>query len=61
MILPSAMAIGWGIGYLIDRLLGRCPVASIILTLVGAGAGFYEIVHILIPDRNSDAESPKQS
>ncbi|MBM3791613.1 MAG: hypothetical protein FJW35_14865 [Acidobacteria bacterium] len=48
LILPSSMAAGWLLGYfLIDRLFDSFPWGSIIATLTGAGAGFYEIVRIL--------------
>lgn len=52
MILPASMAGGWLLGYfLLDRYLHTSPWGSIILTLMGAGAGFYEIVRILAPKR----------
>jgi F0F1-type ATP synthase assembly protein I len=55
LILPASMAAGWVVGYfLIDRMLNFFPWGSIILTLLGAGAGFYEILRILIPKRNGD-------
>ena len=52
-ILPASMAGGWAMGYFVlDRFLHSFPWGSIILTLLGAGAGFYEIVKLLTPDRN---------
>ena len=58
-ILPASMAAGWLLGYCVfDRFLNSFPWGSIILTLLGAGAGFYEIVKILAPDRDqSDRHS----
>jgi F0F1-type ATP synthase assembly protein I len=57
-ILPASMAAGWIIGfYLVDNYLGTFPWASILLTLAGAGAGFYEIIRILVP-RNGDDKHP---
>lgn len=62
-ILPASMAAGWILGYfLVDRYLHIFPWGSIILTLLGAGAGFYEILEILAPngdkgDHASDGES----
>jgi len=45
------MAAGWMLGYfLVDHYLHIFPWGSIILTLLGAGAGFYEILRILGPD-----------
>jgi F0F1-type ATP synthase assembly protein I len=49
MILPASMAAGWIIGYaIVDRLFDLFPWGSIVLTLAGAGAGFYEIVRLLM-------------
>lgn len=54
-ILPASMAAGWIMGYfLVDRTLDMFPWGSILFTLLGAGAGFYEIVKILVPDRDQD-------
>ena len=48
MILPGSMAAGWLIGYyLLDRYLTRFPLGTLIMTLVGAVAGFYEILDLL--------------
>jgi F0F1-type ATP synthase assembly protein I len=54
-ILPGSMAAGWLVGYyLMDRYLTRYPWGSISLTLVGAAAGFYEIIRLLMSDRAGD-------
>jgi F0F1-type ATP synthase assembly protein I len=48
------MAVGWLIGYyLIDRYFATYPWGTAILVLLGAAAGFYEIVRILILDQRS--------
>jgi len=49
MILPASMLAGWILGYALDWLIGSFPIAAIVGTLLGAAAGFYEIVRILIP------------
>ncbi len=47
-ILPSGMGAGWLLGYyLVDRNFGSFPWGSLILTFIGAGVGFYEIVTLL--------------
>ena len=47
-ILPSSMAAGAALGYFaVDPVLGIYPWGTIVLTLAGAGAGFYQIVRIL--------------
>jgi hypothetical protein len=51
-ILPASMGAGWIVGYfLVDRVFGLFPWGSVVLTLLGAGAGFYEIVRLLMADR----------
>jgi F0F1-type ATP synthase assembly protein I len=48
VILPSSMAAGGMLGYyLLDRFLGIYPWGTILMTLFGAGAGFYQIVKLL--------------
>jgi F0F1-type ATP synthase assembly protein I len=48
------MAVGGLLGYyLIDRYFGVYPWGTVILVLLGAAAGFYEIVKILILDQRS--------
>ncbi len=52
MILPGSMAAGWVLGYyVLDRFLTKFPWGSLALTLVGAGAGFYEIISLLTGDQ----------
>lgn len=51
-ILPASMAAGWFLGYyLVDMPFGTFPWGSVSATLLGAGAGFYEIIQILAIDR----------
>ena len=58
MILPASMAAGWLLGYyVVDRYLSTFPWGSIVFTLIGAGAGFFEIVKILIPSRGQGDHS----
>ena len=55
MILPGSMAAGWFLGYyVLDRYVTRFPWGSLTLTLLGAGAGFYEIIRLLMHDQRSD-------
>jgi F0F1-type ATP synthase assembly protein I len=56
-ILPSTMAAGWILGYyLVDRPFSIYPWGSISLTLLGAGAGLYEIIRILTMDQRSKSD-----
>jgi F0F1-type ATP synthase assembly protein I len=60
MMLPAAMAAGWLLGFfLVDPYLHTFPWGIIILTLFGAGAGFYEILMILGPGRDHDERHHK--
>jgi hypothetical protein len=56
-VLPSCMAVGGLLGYyLIDRYFGVYPWGTVVLVLLGAAAGFYEIVKILILDQRSKGD-----
>ncbi len=58
MILPSSMGVGWLLGWLVDRMLGTFPIAAIVMTLFGAGAGFYQIYRILSQDEQKPDDQP---
>jgi hypothetical protein len=56
-VLPASMAAGWFLGYyVIDGIFGTYPWGAISLTLLGAGAGFYEIIRILAIDRQDSGD-----
>ena len=51
-VLPSSMAAGWLLGhYVVDYYLSSFPWGGLLLTLLGAGAGLYEVIRILISDQ----------
>ena len=53
-VLPSCMAAGGVLGYyVVDRYLNFYPWGTVIFVLLGAVAGFYEIMKILIADQRS--------
>jgi F0F1-type ATP synthase assembly protein I len=50
--LPGSMAVGWVFGhFVLDRFLSTSPWGTIAFTLLGAAAGFYEIIQILNADQ----------
>jgi F0F1-type ATP synthase assembly protein I len=56
-ILPSTMAAGGILGYyVVDPYLGTYPWGTVVLVLLGAAAGFYEIAKILILDQRSKGD-----
>jgi F0F1-type ATP synthase assembly protein I len=56
-ILPSCMAAGGFLGYyIVDRYLGIYPWGTVVFLLLGAAAGFYEIMRILIQDQRSKGD-----
>ena len=56
-VLPSCMAVGGILGYyLVDHYLATYPWGTVIFVLLGAAAGFYEIVKILILDQRSKGD-----
>jgi ATP synthase protein I len=42
-VLPAAIAAGAGLGWLVDRVLGTLPVATIVFGLLGFAAGVLQI------------------
>jgi len=58
VILPASMASGGMVGYFVlDRFLGIYPWGTILMTLFGAGAGFYQIVKLLNREKNDPDRS----
>jgi len=58
-IIPASMAAGWVVGhYIVDRYLDTNPWGGIVFILIGAAAGFYEIVQILAPSRQKPDDPP---
>lgn len=47
IIFPASIAIGLFIGVFLDDLLGTSPVLTIIFTLYGMAAGFYNFFKIV--------------
>lgn len=53
-ILPSCMAVGGLLGYyVVDPYLGVRPWGTVVFVLLGAAAGFYEIIKILVLDQRN--------
>ena len=46
-ILPAAIGIGFGLGYLLDFWWDTYPSASLVLTFLGMGTGFYQVFRIV--------------
>ena len=52
------MAVGWVLGYyLVDHFLSTYPWGTVSFVLLGAGAGLYEIMKILIQDQRDKGDS----
>jgi len=57
-ILPASMGVGWILGYyVVDHYLATYPWGTVILILLGAGAGLYEIMKILTLDQQNKSDS----
>jgi F0F1-type ATP synthase assembly protein I len=46
-VLPAAAAVGYGIGWLLDRWLHTSWVLSVIFMMLGAAGGFIELLQIM--------------
>ncbi len=57
LIIPAGAVGGFGLGWLLDRRLHTLPLLAVVLCLVGAGAGIFDIVRILTrAERRNDAD-----
>ncbi|MFP4081262.1 MAG: AtpZ/AtpI family protein [Candidatus Aminicenantes bacterium] len=44
LILPSSIAVGLFLGYLLDKLFGTHPWLLLLFTLLGVASGFYSLI-----------------
>jgi F0F1-type ATP synthase assembly protein I len=47
LLLPSSIAVGLGMGYLLDKLFGTHPWFLIVFTLLGVASGFLSLIRAL--------------
>ncbi len=46
-ILPAGLAIGYALGWGLDRWLHTSPVLAVVLAILGAAGGFVEVLTLL--------------
>jgi F0F1-type ATP synthase assembly protein I len=46
LMFPTSIAVGFGIGYLLDSLFKTSPYLLIIFTLYGVAAGFVNLIKV---------------
>jgi ATP synthase protein I len=57
IVLPAGAVGGLGLGWVLDRWLHTKPIFTVILCLVGAGAGIIDILRILTrAEKQDDAD-----
>jgi ATP synthase protein I len=47
-VLPASLAVGAGLGWLLDKLFGTRPVLTIVFALLGAAAGLTQIYREMV-------------
>ena len=46
LVFPAAIAVGYGMGYLLDRWLDTAPWLAVALTVAGAAAAFINLFRV---------------
>ena len=46
LVFPAAIAVGYGMGYFLDRWLGTAPWLAVILCIAGAVAAFINLFRV---------------
>lgn len=46
LMFPTSIAVGFGIGYLLDSLFNTSPYLLIVFTLYGVAAGFVNLIKV---------------
>ena len=58
-VLPASIAVGAGLGWLLDRFLGFFPVLTIVVGLLGFAAGVWQIWREMeVLSRRDDGPGP---
>ena len=57
-VLPGGLAVGYFFGWILDRWLHTAPVLAVLMAILGAAAGFIEILKIL---GRAEKESERQN
>lgn len=47
LMFPSSIAVGFGMGFLLDRWLHTHPWLTLVMTLYGVAAGFYHLYRLV--------------
>jgi F0F1-type ATP synthase assembly protein I len=55
-ILPGGLAVGYFFGWILDRWFHTAPVLAVVMAILGAAAGFIEILKILAQREKRDDE-----
>lgn len=58
LILPSSIAVGLFLGYLLDRWLGTAPWLLLILTVLGIVSGLLSLFRALKKEMKSEPPEP---
>jgi len=46
-VLPAGLAVGYFVGWILDKWLHTAPLLAVVMAIVGAAGGFIEILKIL--------------
>jgi ATP synthase protein I len=55
-VMAALAVLGWLLGAYLDRRLGTTPWLSIVGTLAGTAAGFFELITVLRRSERTDSE-----
>jgi F0F1-type ATP synthase assembly protein I len=47
LVFPAGIAVGYVLGYLLDRWWGSAPWMAVLLSIAGAGAGFVNLFRVV--------------
>ena len=62
-VLPAGLAVGYFVGWILDKWLHTAPLLAVVMAVLGAAGGFIEILKILAraekDAKRKDSEPPE--
>lgn len=60
LVLPSSIAVGWFLGYMLDKIFGTRRWLQLVFLMLGIVSGFYSLIRGLSKLKDENNKSPNE-